>query len=113
VREKGAFAKLCAAMNQQLVPVLSSAGFSSNDTPFRREAVRYEFRRKRGEEAEVIAVLFNREREALFSVQLYIEPREESRHSSPQVERCTLQASVEGSRRRRRAIELQHRLGYR
>jgi hypothetical protein len=73
---KGAFAKLCVAMNQQLVPVLSSTGFSSGDTPFRREEVRYEFRRRRSEEAELIAVLFNRKREALFSVQLYIEPRE-------------------------------------
>lgn len=73
---KGAFAKLCVAMNQQLVPVLSSAGFSSGDTPFRREEMRYEFRRRRSEEADVIAVLFNRKREALFSVQLYIEPRE-------------------------------------
>jgi hypothetical protein len=76
VRVKGAFAKLCAAMNQQLVPVLNSAGFSSSHTPFRREEVRYEFRRRRSEEAEVIAVLFNRKRAALFSVQLYIEPRE-------------------------------------
>ena len=73
---KGAFAKLCVAMNQQLVPVLSSAGFSSSDTPFRREEVRYEFRRSRSEGAEVVAVLFNRDREALFSVQLYIDPRE-------------------------------------
>jgi hypothetical protein len=63
-------------MNLQLVPVLNSARFSSGDTPFRREEVRYEFRRRRSEEAEVIAVLFNRKREALFSVQLYIEPRE-------------------------------------
>ena len=76
MRVKGAFAKLCVAMNQQLVPVLNSAGFSSSDTPFRREEVRYEFRRRRSEEAEVIAVLFNRKRVALFSVQLYIEPRE-------------------------------------
>jgi len=74
VRGKGAFARLCAAMNQQLVPVLNSAGFSSSDTPFRREQVRYEFRRSRSEGVEVVAVLFNREREALFSVQLYIEP---------------------------------------
>ena len=76
MRVKGAFAKLCVAMNQQLVPVLNSAGFASSDTPFRREEVRYEFRRRRSEEADVIAVLFNRKREALFSVQLYIEPRE-------------------------------------
>jgi hypothetical protein len=77
VRVKGAFAKLCVAMNQQLVPVLNSAGFSSNDTPFRRDQVRYEFRRWRSEErTEVVAVLFNRGREALFSVQLYIEPRQ-------------------------------------
>ena len=76
MREKSAFAKLCVAMNQQLVPVLNSAGFSSSDTPFRREEVRYEFRRRRSAEAEVVAVLFNRRREALFSVQLYIEPRE-------------------------------------
>ena len=73
---KGAFAKLCVAMNQQLVPVLNSAGFSSSDTPFRREEVRYKFRRSRSEGAEVVAVLFNRDREALFSVQLYIDPRE-------------------------------------
>ena len=46
---KGAFATLCVAMNQQLVPVLNSAGFSSSDTPFRREEVRYEFRRRRSE----------------------------------------------------------------
>jgi hypothetical protein len=76
VRVKGAFAKLCVAMNQQLVPVLNSAGFSSSDTPFRREEVRYEFRRCRSDGTEVVAVLFNRKREALFSVQLYIEPRE-------------------------------------
>jgi hypothetical protein len=76
VRVKGAFARLCAAMNQQLVPVLHSAGFSSSDTPFRREELRYEFRCCRSEGAEVVAVLFNRKREALFSVQLYIEPRE-------------------------------------
>ena len=76
MRVKGAFAKLCVAMNQQLVPVLNSAGFSSSDTPFRREEVRYEFRRWRPERAEVVAVLFNRKREALFYVQLYIEPRE-------------------------------------
>jgi len=76
VRVKGAFAKLCVAMNQQLVTVLNSAGFASSDPPFRREELRYEFRRRRSEEAEVIAVLFNRKREALFSVQLYIEPRE-------------------------------------
>ena len=76
MRVKGAFAKLCVAMNQQLVPVLNSAGFSSSHTPFRREEVRYEFRRGRSEEAEVIAVLFNRKRAALFYVQLYIEPRE-------------------------------------
>ena len=63
-------------MNQQLVPVLNSAGFSSSDTPFRREAVRYEFRRCQSEGTEVVAVLFNRKREALFSVQLYTEPRE-------------------------------------
>lgn len=73
---KSAFARLCVAMNQQLVPVLSSAGFSSSHTPFRREEVRYEFRRRRSEGADVLAVLFNRRREALFSVQLYIEPRE-------------------------------------
>jgi hypothetical protein len=76
VRVKGAFARLCVAMNQQLVPVLSSAGFSSSDTPFRRDEVRYEFRRCRSDGAEVVAVLFNRKREARFSVQLYIEPRE-------------------------------------
>ena len=76
MRVKGAFARLCVAMNQQLVPVLNSAGFSSSDTPFRRDEVRYEFRRCRSERTEVIAVLFNRKREALFSVQLYIEPRE-------------------------------------
>ena len=76
MREKGAFAKLCAAMNQQLVPVLTSAGFSSGDTPFRREEVRYEFRRWRSEGVEVVAVLFNREREPLFSVQVYVEPLE-------------------------------------
>ena len=46
---KGAFARLCVAMNQQLVPVLASAGSSSSDTPFRREQVRYEFRRWRAE----------------------------------------------------------------
>jgi hypothetical protein len=63
-------------MNQQLVPVLNSAGFSSSDTPFRREELRYEFRRCRSDGTEVVAVLFNRKREALFSVQLYIEPRE-------------------------------------
>ena len=63
-------------MNQQLVPVLNSAGFSSSDTPFRRDEVRYEFRRCRSEQTEVVAVLFDREREALFSVQLYIEPGE-------------------------------------
>ena len=76
VRVKSAFARLCVAMNQQLVPVLGSAGFSSSDTPFRREAVRYEFRRRRAEGADVLAVLFNRRREALFSVQLYVESRE-------------------------------------
>ena len=74
MRGKGTFAKLCAAMNQQLVPVLNSAKFSSSDTPFRREEVRYEFRRWRPDRVEVVAVLFNREREALFSVQLYVEP---------------------------------------
>lgn len=73
MRGKGAFAELCAAMNQQLVPVLNSAGFTSHDTPFRRERPRYEFRRRRSESVEVVAVLFNRQREALFSVQLYIE----------------------------------------
>ena len=73
---KSNFTKLCAAMNQQLVPVLNSAGFSSSETPFRREAVRYEFRRGRSEGVEVVAVLFNRKREALFSVQLYVEPLE-------------------------------------
>ena len=72
----GAFAKLCAAMNQQLVPVLNSTGFSSSATPFRREEVRFEFRRWRSEGAEVVAVLFNRKREAAFSVQLYVEPRQ-------------------------------------
>ena len=73
---KGAFAKLCAAMNQQLVPVLNSTGFSSSATPFRREEVRYEFRRWRSEGADVLAVLFNRKREAAFSVQLYVEPQQ-------------------------------------
>jgi len=63
-------------MNQQLVPVLNAAGFSSSATPFQREQVRYEFRRCRSETIEVVAVLFNRKREALFSVQLYLEPRE-------------------------------------
>ena len=76
MRVKGAFAKLCVAMNQQLEPVLNSASFSSHEMPFRREEVRYEFRRCRSEKTEVVAVLFNRKREALFSVQLYIEPRE-------------------------------------
>ena len=76
MRAKGTFAKLCLAMNQQLVPVLNSAGFSSNDTPFRREELRYEFRRCQSDRTQVIAVLFNRKREALFSVQLFIEPRE-------------------------------------
>ena len=76
MRVKRPFARLCVAMNQQLLPVLHSAGFSSSDTPFRREQVRYEFRRCRSERTEVIAVLFNRKREALFSVQLYIEPPE-------------------------------------
>jgi hypothetical protein len=61
-------------MNQQPVPLLTSAGFSSSDTPFRREEVRYEFRRGRSAGVEVVAVLFNREREALFSVQLYVAP---------------------------------------
>ena len=64
MRVKGAFARLCVAMNQQLVPVLNSAGFSSSDTPFRRDEVRYEFRRYRSERTEVVAVLFNRKREA-------------------------------------------------
>ena len=73
---RGAFATLCSAMNQQLVPVLNAAGFTSSDTPFRREQVRYEFRRGRSEGADVVAVLFNRQREAHFSVQLYIDPRE-------------------------------------
>lgn len=63
-------------MNQQLVPVLNAAGFASSDTPFRREQARYEFRRWRPERAQVVAVLFNRKREALFSVQLYNEPRQ-------------------------------------
>ena len=76
MRVKGAFAKLCLAMNQQLVPVLNAAGFTSGDTPFRREQVRYEFRRQRSEGADVVAVLFNRRREALFSVQLCIDPPE-------------------------------------
>ena len=73
---KGAFAKLCAAMNEELVPVLNLAGFTSSDTPFRRDEVRYEFRRLQPEGADAVAVLFNREREALFAVQLYSEPRE-------------------------------------
>ena len=76
MRVKGAFAKLCVAMNQQLVPLLNSAGFSSNDTPFRREELRYEFRRSPSDRTQVIAVLFNRKRQALFSIQLYIEPPE-------------------------------------
>ena len=76
MRVKGAFAKLCVAMNQQLEPMLNSAGFSSHEMPFRREELRYEFRRCRSEKTEVVAVLFNRKREALFSVQLYMEPRE-------------------------------------
>jgi hypothetical protein len=76
VRVKGAFARLCVSMNEELVPVLSSAGFSSSDTPFRPDEVRYEFRRCRSEQTEVVAVLFDRNREALFSVQLYIEPGE-------------------------------------
>jgi len=63
-------------MNQQLVQVLNSAGFSSSDTPFRRDEMRYEFRRCRSEHTEVVAVLFDRKREPLFSVQLYIEPGE-------------------------------------
>jgi hypothetical protein len=75
VRVKSTFAKLCVAMNQHLVPVLTSAGFSSSDLPFRREEVRYEFRRCRSERTEVVAVLLNRKCER-FSVQLYIEPRE-------------------------------------
>ena len=76
MRVKGAFARLCVSMNQQLVQVLNSAGFSSSDTPFRRDEVRYEFRRCRSEQTEVVAVLFDRKREAFFSVQLYIEPGE-------------------------------------
>ena len=82
MRVKGAFAKLCAAMNQQLVPVLNSAGFSSSDTPFRREEVQARVRRCQSEGTEVVAVLFNRRCEALFSGQLYIEPREGVRHST-------------------------------
>ena len=74
----------CAAMNRQLVSVLTRRGFSSSDTPFRREEVRYEFRRRRSERAEVVAVLFNRKREALFSVQLYIEPPQ----GAPAFSRC-------------------------
>ena len=89
---KGAFAKLCVAMNQQLVPVLNSAGFSSSDTPFRREEVRYEFRRSRSEGAEVVAVLFNRDREALFSCSCTSIPEKESRHSSLRAELSTWQA---------------------
>ena len=84
MRVKSAFARLCVAMNQHLVPVLNSAGFSSSDTPFRRKEVRYEFRRCRSERTEVVAVLFNRNREALFSVQLYIEPT----RGSPGIPRC-------------------------
>lgn len=74
MRVKSAFTRLCAVMNEDLVPVLAASGFSTTDTPFRREQVRYEFRRPRAEGAEVIAVLFTRGRKALFYVQLYVEP---------------------------------------
>ena len=65
-------------MNEQMGPALRAAGFSTSDTPFRRDAIKYVFRRVRadGAGADVIEVMFNRTRAPRFAVQMYVDPPE-------------------------------------
>jgi hypothetical protein len=70
------FRSLCDAMNAMLTPALVAAGYAAPDEPFNRHRVRYEFKRAVPAGHETLAVLFRRDRQPEFSVQVFVEPRE-------------------------------------
>lgn len=68
------FNELCAELNTTFTPALVSAGYTAPAVPFNRHEVRYEFKRRSAAGTHTVAVLFRRDRQAEFSVQLYVEP---------------------------------------
>lgn len=69
-------AELCAELNASLTPALLGAGYTAPPFPFCRQEIRYEFKRPSEAGTQVVAVLFRRDRQPEFSIQLYVEPPE-------------------------------------
>jgi len=69
------FKNLCDQLSRKLVPALASAGYSG-PRQFHRRETRYDFKRQSNNGRHVFSVLFDKYRNAYFSVQLYLEPPE-------------------------------------
>lgn len=70
------FDELCTELNAALTPALRDAGYTAPPIVFCRQKVRYEFKRPGQAGAQVLAVLFRRDKQAQFSIQLYVKPLE-------------------------------------
>lgn len=65
---------MCDELSRALTPALTSLGFSPPADPFARQPLRYDFRRVSAIGTHTFSVLFNKYRQPLFSVQLFVEP---------------------------------------